>query len=509
MVFLDKFNEVTGDKYKYIKVQKIDIDKDKLSARVFLLVPYDKLDNLITMQDRMYILDSVRSIIPSTFNVEVEFVKSYVDERLVKNMALEYFKIKHPTIVIENNDISVKIDKEIVYITILMKSTFYDFFMTNDIKSSITKYMEHKYCNETIVELVDSKKDFDIDTDFAGEESINVVARKIKTSNHEKVVGKDISSKAKYIIDKKAVEEKAVYAGEVVDFKRLASKKTGNSYYTICISDGTGTLMCKAFAKYSGEGVYDTINIGEEIIVSGNIQEDTFQHDSVLMIRDISRCIIDKSSIILKEELNGEPKNYVSVFPELYKNDMIVANDLFTDNVVECPQSMKGKTYVVFDVETTGLDNATCDIIELAGVKVVDGIITETFSTFVNQGVVIPEEITNLTNITNKDIKDAPNMSTVLPDFYKFTRGTILVAHNAQFDKGFIDKYAKMYRYLFDNRVIDTIAVAKKTVILPKYKLGELCKHFKISLEGAHRAVNDCEATAKLLIELAKLGGLD
>ncbi len=97
-------------------------------------------------------------------------------------------------------------------------------------------------------------------------------------------------------------------------------------------------------------------------------------------------------------------------------------------------------------------------------------------------------------------------MSDVIADFYKFSENCVLVAHNAQFDKKFVDKYAKINGYLFANRVMDTIDMAKKSVLCKNYKLGTLCDYFGISLEGAHRAVNDCLATAKLFIELVKLG---
>ena len=101
-------------------------------------------------------------------------------------------------------------------------------------------------------------------------------------------------------------------------------------------------------------------------------------HDSVLLCRDISKCEIDKSSIILKEELKPVPLSYVAVKPEKYTD--FVQDDLFgTGNNEAVTPYLLGKSFVVFDFETTGTD-VTDEVTELGAVKIVDGIITETLS---------------------------------------------------------------------------------------------------------------------------------
>lgn len=342
-----------------------------------------------------------------------------------------------------------------------MKSLFYDFFKSYNVAGSMEEYMSHKFCNEIRVEIKDNKKQIDLDTDLATEDSITIISRKLRTSNHEKIVGKDIIDRAKYIIDCKDVEENAIYAGEVVDFKRMESKKTGNSYYVFKIDDSTGQLICKAFTKYKGEGEYDKIAIGDQIIVKGKVDIDTYLHDSVLMCRDVSRCCIDKTSVILKEELKTAPLKYTSVFPEQYED--FVQTDLFSENDNIIPEFLLSKTFVVFDFETTGLDIGS-EVIELGAVKVENGVITQGFSTFVNPHMSIPENITELTNITDQDVQNAPSMDEVVADFYKFAENSVLVAHNISFDKMFLDKYAKLNRYLFSNKTMDTLDMAKKVL---------------------------------------------
>lgn len=503
MEFLDKLNEMTNGKFSYLKVSEVEIQKKPPIVKINFLLPYDILDSM-QEEDKNIIYENVVKLLPESMQVEVTYTKSFINEDVVKKYVLSYFKEKHPTVLVEDSEIEIKITNGIAFVKINLKSMFYDYFKSMDLNGSMTTYMSHKMCNEMRLEICDSKKDLNLDTDLATENSITIISRRIRTDNHERIVGKAIAVKPRYIVDSKDVEDNAVYAGEVIEFKRNESKKTGNSYYVFKINDTTGNLVCKAFAKYQGEGDYDKITIGDEVIVQGRKDLDTFLHDSVLLCSNVSKCTIDKSSIILKEDLKSTPLKYVAVHPEPFVD--YVQDDLFSTGEEELvPQYLLGKSFVVFDFETTGLD-VTDEAIELGAVKVTDGKIVETFSTFINPHIPIPAKITELTSITDAEVKNAPDMSDVIADFYKFSENCVLVAHNAQFDKKFVDKYAKINGYLFANRVMDTIDMAKKSVLCKNYKLGTLCDYFGISLEGAHRAVNDCLATAKLFIELVKLG---
>lgn len=504
MEFLDELNRLTSDKYNFLRVSKVEVQKKPPLVVINFLAPYDIIDTLLMDEDKEAISNAVKQIIPQSMNVEITYTKSFIDEEIVKVYVMGFFKEKHPTVMIENSEIEVKIINSIAFVTINMKSMFYDYFKSVDIGESLQNYMSHKMCNEIRVQILDSKKDIDLETDLATEDSITIISRRIRTSNHEKIVGKEITARPRYIVDSKDTEESAVYAGEVIEFKRNESKKTGNSYYVFKINDTTGNLVCKAFAKYAGAGVYDEINIGDEVIVQGRIEMDTYLHDKVLLCRDISRCQIDKSSIILKEELKSAPMRYVAVHPEPYVD--YIQDDLFSTNESKVvPEYLLGKSFVVFDFETTGL-TVNDEVIELGAVKVVDGVISETFSTFVDPHIPIPANIVELTSITDNDVKGAPDMSDVIADFYKFSENCVLVGQNVSFDKMFLDKYAKLNGYIFTNRSMDTLEMARKSIVCKNYKLGTLCEYFGISLEGAHRAVNDCLATAKLFIELIKLG---
>ncbi|MCI8529762.1 MAG: PolC-type DNA polymerase III [Lachnospiraceae bacterium] len=192
--------------------------------------------------------------------------------------------------------------------------------------------------------------------------------------------------------------------------------------------------------------------------------------------------------------------------------------------------------FVVFDIETTGFSPVNNRIIEIGAVKVSGGEVTERFSTFVNPQVPIPFEIEKLTGIRDDMVQDAPLIEEILPQFLAFSRGCVLVAHNAGFDMSFIienvrrlgisipeiegseDRLAKgqtpnldiaekgqgnaggMFTY------VDTVGIAR--VLLPdqaKHTLDAVAKTLNISLENHHRAVDDAECTAWIFVKFIKM----
>ncbi|MDO5294346.1 MAG: PolC-type DNA polymerase III [bacterium] len=161
---------------------------------------------------------------------------------------------------------------------------------------------------------------------------------------------------------------------------------------------------------------------------------------------------------------------------------------------------------VVFDIETTGFDSSINHIIEIGAVKVVKGIVTDRYSTFINPGVRIPARITELTSITDDDVKDAKSIEEILPEFLAFCEGCTLVAHNASFDVGFITYKAKLMGIDIDFTVLDTVSLAR--MLLPKlnkFKLNLVAKELGISLENHHRAVDDAEATAGIFLRFVDM----
>ncbi|OOB80576.1 MAG: hypothetical protein BEN19_04195 [Epulopiscium sp. Nuni2H_MBin003] len=158
--------------------------------------------------------------------------------------------------------------------------------------------------------------------------------------------------------------------------------------------------------------------------------------------------------------------------------------------------------FVIFDVETTGFSSVSDKIIEIGAVKIKNNQVIDTFSSFVNPECDIPLKITELTNIKNSDVTSSPIINDVLPQFVKFCENSIMVAHNANFDMGFIIENAKKIEIEFNKTYIDTVSIAR--VLLPHLgnaKLDNISKALHITLKNHHRAVDDADATAQIFIK--------
>ena len=158
-------------------------------------------------------------------------------------------------------------------------------------------------------------------------------------------------------------------------------------------------------------------------------------------------------------------------------------------------------TFVVFDIETTGFSAVNDRIIEIGAVKVENGMITEKFSEFVNQERPIPFEIEKLTSINDRMVEDAPNISVILPKFMDFCGGSVLVAHNADFDTGFIRHNCEVLGLPYDYTYVDTLGIARSFLEgLKNYKLDTVVEAMGCTLANHHRAVDDAGATADVFV---------
>ena len=178
------------------------------------------------------------------------------------------------------------------------------------------------------------------------------------------------------------------------------------------------------------------------------------------------------------------------------------------DAAVNCKDQTLADSFVVFDIETTGISPYKHQIIEIGAVKVINGAIKDNFSTFVNPHVPIPYDIEKLTGIHDNMVSDAPDISEILPKFMDFCEGCSLVAHNAKFDISFISENCKRLGIPFDKTWLDTIIMAR-ALLKDSSRFGlEAVAHklkFKFGKDEHHRAVNDADVTAKIFIEFTHM----
>ncbi|WP_019778383.1 exonuclease domain-containing protein, partial [Streptococcus sobrinus] len=172
----------------------------------------------------------------------------------------------------------------------------------------------------------------------------------------------------------------------------------------------------------------------------------------------------------------------------------------------EVPMDLHEATYVVFDVETTGLSAVNNSLIQIAASKMHKGNIVDQFDEFINPGHPLSQFTTDLTGITDNHLKDAKPLLQVLQEFQEFCQDTVLVAHNATFDVGFMNtNYERHDLPLITQPVIDTLEFARN--LYPEYKrhgLGPLTKRFQVALDHHHMANYDAEATGRLLFIFIK-----
>lgn len=180
------------------------------------------------------------------------------------------------------------------------------------------------------------------------------------------------------------------------------------------------------------------------------------------------------------------------------------------DDLKSCVTNPNGQSllnsYVVFDLETTGFQPNIHKIIEIGAVKVKGGVITERFSSFVNPNVPIPYKIEELTGINDTMVMDAEVIEEVLPKFIEFCKDSVMVAHNADFDMGFINYNMALLGIEREYTVVDTVGLARNLLpALNRFKLDTVAKALGISLENHHRAVDDAGCTAEIFIKFIQM----
>lgn len=157
---------------------------------------------------------------------------------------------------------------------------------------------------------------------------------------------------------------------------------------------------------------------------------------------------------------------------------------------------------VFFDVETTGLAAQYEAVCEIGAVKVREGKIIDKFQTLINPKKDIPYQVTMIHGIDNFQVCDAPTFEEAVQDFLDFVQDTVIMAYNAPFDLGFINwEMQRIKRPAITNMVVDVLALARKTIKLPKYNLAAVAEHFSIT-SNFHRGLADAQVTAQIYAQI-------
>ncbi|MDI3257265.1 MAG: PolC-type DNA polymerase III [Kyrpidia sp.] len=349
-----------------------------------------------------------------------------------------------------------------------------------------------------------------------------------------------------------AEEARDVTVEGTVFFVENRELSSGRILYHFHLTDRTDSISVKAFAKpdRQTQGL-ERLNKGSWVRVRGTVTYDTFAKELVLMAQDIMMVpprrrrdasemkrvelhlhtpmsaldgVSAPADLVRRAAEWGHPALAVTdhgvaqAFPDFFKEarkagikPILGIEAYLVDDgspVVINPdhRALEGAEFVVFDTETTGLNAREHTLIEIAAVKVRGGELIDQYATLIDPGVPISPKIQELTGISDDMVKGQPGVAEAVEQFRQFAGGAVLVAHNAEFDMGFLHAAArKLGLPAWEHPVLDTLALAR--ILYPadrNHRLKTLTQKFGVELVHHHRALADAEATAKVFLHLLR-----
>ncbi len=395
-----------------------------------------------------------------------------------------------------------------------------------------------------------------VDVDISKYQTVNInnngknSGKTKRKSNGKIIYGKKISrSKTHKLNEIQGEIDNIVIEAMIFDVEEINTRR-GNTFYVIDVTDKSNSITCKLFPRRDKE-LFGGFKKDSWIKVEGYVQYDKYSKEMVLMADNINATEdqsierLDEadekrvelhlhtkmsaldSVVEVKEAIARAAKwghqalaitdhGVAQAFPDAYwagkKHDIKIIYGIEAymvddgEAIIHNPDDLliKDSCFTVFDFETTGLSNKNDEIIEIGAVKVKNGEIIDTFETFLSPGKSIPAKITDITGITNEMVSGAPKISEIIGQFLEFFADSVLVAHNATFDYGFLKSALKKTGNSYvDNAVLDTLGLSRAIYPdLKNHKLNTICKHLNVDLENHHRAVDDAKATAGILLNM-------
>ena len=347
----------------------------------------------------------------------------------------------------------------------------------------------------------------------------------------------------------------AVIWGDIFSVDCRDTRDKNHFIMSIAITDYTGSINLKIFDELSLKPKLGDLKPGMTVLVQGDISYDKYDRDMVMRPRHINtvkKNVLTDDAPVKRVELHlhttmsamdgvstaedlvkrahswGHPAvavtdhGVVQAFPEVMNTVEKIRKDdpnfkaiygvegYFINDMLP---AVKGRTdapingrYIIFDLETTGLSAATERIIEIGAVKVENGEISESFDLFVDPEKAITPEITRLTSITNEMVAGAPKEAEALEQFFRFCDGCdILVAHNADFDMGFLRAAIRRCGREEDPVQIDTLVMARAMYPeLKKHKLDTIAERLGVTQKHHHRADDDARVLAEIFLKMVQ-----
>ncbi|MBE6679862.1 MAG: PolC-type DNA polymerase III [Ruminococcaceae bacterium] len=341
-----------------------------------------------------------------------------------------------------------------------------------------------------------------------------------------------------------------VIMGKVFSIETKETRKGDKTNVTIGITDNDSSISLRGVFPIEEAAFVSNMKEGKCYAVYGRVKLDTFFNENVMRplhiaeIKPVLRkdtceekrvelhlhsvmsqmdALIEPSQLIATAKRFGHKAvaitdhGNVQSFPEMMlaaekQGDIKVIYGMeayFVDDTAralygESEEPLNGE-FIVFDIETTGLSVANCGITEIGAVKIKSGEILDRFNIFVNPEMPIPQNIVELTGITDDMVKDAPKIDEALPKFLEFCGERVLIAHNANFDTSFIRAAAEKLKIPFKNPYLDTVALSRfANPELKKHKLDVLAEYYGLGDFNHHRASDDAEMLAHIYFKMSE-----
>lgn len=460
------------------------------------------------------------------------------------------------------NKLKIKIPKGIFYqrimnknITTTLKHTISEEFgidMDIEIESAVDEKVDRKKLVEKIDREFNEKimileKENRNKTNEAEEESGYV----IKDEKDENMIyGENVNVLTEKIENLDSNSGTVGIEGTIFNIE-IKELRNGKILLMLMVTDYTSSITCKIFLTDTNKDwVLGKISKGMYIKIKGDVLYDTFQREISMTISGMRKeereerkdtaekkrvelhahtqmssmdAICSVKGLVSRAAKWGHPAiaitdhGVVQGFPDamnaakkegikvLYGVEGYLTEDN-KDAIEDANDKSLSQEFVVFDLETTGFSNINDKITEIGAVKIRDFEIVDRFSELVNPEKDISYRVQELTGITNEMVKDKPTIEEILPKFMEFVGDDILVAHNADFDTGFIMQKCKEQGLEYKNKKVDTLMLAR--IMLPnlkRYKLDKVAKEVGVQLLNHHRAVDDAEATANIFIKFLEM----
>ncbi|MFV0504601.1 MAG: PolC-type DNA polymerase III [Lachnospirales bacterium] len=565
--FFDSIDYLGINKNEFISfseclLEKILLTKDRKSILMILksreIINEKNIETLeYKLKEKMKSYEKVKVEITYDVNDSEKAISKYKTNLInsFEKSPLEYTILKNANIEYDLNKIKISTDNNSIYL-----------LEKKGAKEKIKSIIYKKFQIEPSVEFIEVEGKKIIDSDFIVRQTIreNIQSekevekekpqevrpqRRRRQRNGVKIV-ESITEMPIRLAEELDQDSEITVTGIIFSFEKREIR-SGNYLISMDITDNTNSITIKFFIDPEAfeEEFKNVTKKGNTVTVKGYVRYDTYAKELNIMANEIALEEKTKESKVDNAEVKRVElhlhtnmssmdaltgiKDYVKyakklghtsiaitdhgvvqAFPDamnigeelgvkiLYGVEAYIIDDI--EAVVSLPKGQNlDSEYVVFDVETTGFYQKTCKIIEIGAAKIKNGEIVDEFNELINPEESLSETIVNLTKITDTMLKNKETIEFVLPKFIEFIGDSILVAHNANFDIGFINANTKrVLNKELENTFIDTVNLSRMLYPnLKNHKLNTVADHLRIVLESHHRAVDDAKATAEIFLK--------